>query len=140
MRLVSFSADHFDRFDRQEGLSDTFFIQKDSGIVLERSSAVAVSAIDPDGYVLFCCGFVTQWPGRHNAWAALSKRTSRRMFAVVSTMKRMVTLVPSGRIDLTVCSNFQPAHRLAKILGFRHHHHEERYWPDGGDADVYTRG
>lgn len=87
---------------------------------------------------IFCAGRIAQWEGRYILWAVLSEDARKHMLAVTRELMFFIELC-KGRLEIIVDSKFEAAHRWAKLLGFRLHHHEEMFLPDGGDADIYVR-
>lgn len=100
-----------------------------------------------DGYagligekVIFAVGAVRLWEGRYELWAMLSGDACKHMVWVTRVAKRLLQLrAGARRLEIIVKSDFKAAHRWAEMLGFRWHHHEERFLPDGSDADIYVR-
>lgn len=96
--------------------------------------------ITNDGKPIACFGRVTMWERRHIAWAILSKDAGRRMLSVVKAIKRAMAFEEgTGRYEAIIRSDFKAGQVMASILGFKWHHHEEGYLPNGGDAEVYVR-
>jgi hypothetical protein len=88
--------------------------------------------------VIFCAGRSLIWEGRYMLWAVLSQDACKHMLCVTREIKSFLQLC-RGRLEVVVDSKFEEAHRWARILGFKLHHHEEMFLPDGGDADIYVR-
>lgn len=91
--------------------------------------------------IVFCIGKITQWRGRHIVWALMSEKAGQHMVAIVRSLKQMIeNSKGDGRLELIVRSDFPQGCKLAeKILGFQFHHREERFLPDGADANIYVR-
>jgi hypothetical protein len=83
-------------------------------------------------------GRVKMWNGRFELWAMLSDEASAHMFKITRVAQRLLQLC-EGRLEVIVRSDFEQGHRWAKLLGFGFHHHEERFLPNGSDADIYVR-
>jgi hypothetical protein len=94
-----------------------------------------------DGEVLFCCGMAKCWEGRWVLWSMLSKKAAKHMLRITRISKRLIELHCNnyGRLEVTVRSDFEQAHRWVKMLGVPFHHHEEKFLPGGHDADIYVR-
>lgn len=93
-----------------------------------------------DDKVIFAVGRAKLWEGRYELWAMLSVDACKHMVWVTRVAKRLLTLCAGERrLEIIVKSDFEAAHRWATMLGFRLHHHEERFMPDGSDADIYVR-
>jgi hypothetical protein len=90
-----------------------------------------------DGQPLLCSGTIEQWPGRHMAWAYLSRHTGRHMYYV--TMRVIEYLARAqGRIETTVRADYEKGHRWAKMLGFTPEAYMWGYGPDGEDHVSYV--
>jgi hypothetical protein len=70
-----------------------------------------------DGDPIACAGVMTQWPGRHSAWAYMSAKTGPHMRWLTREVEARLPLY-KGRIDMTVRRDFPAGLRWAKILGF----------------------
>lgn len=70
-----------------------------------------------DDVPLSCGGIITCWPGRHECWAYLNRKTGRHMAFVTRVAKGKLLLV-KGRLDFTVRRDFGPGHRWARMLDF----------------------
>ena len=71
-----------------------------------------------DDVPLVCAGTVQAWPGRHQAWAYVSRGTLRHMSWITSEVLSNLARV-KGRIELTVRADFPAGLRWAKTLGFK---------------------
>lgn len=71
-----------------------------------------------DGSPIVCAGTIQHWPGRHQAWAYLSRDTGPHMLWITRQVKRVVDQV-KGRVEFTVRSDFEAGQRWAELLGFR---------------------
>lgn len=133
MNVVTFKAAHSALMRLQSAQYGESTID---GEILERLGD-AFTIMDGDKPVA-SIGRVTMWPGRYELWAALSEDAGRHMIAITKAAKRLLQLC-EGRLEIMVRSDFEQGHRWAKLLGFKHHHHEERFLPNGADADIYVR-
>lgn len=89
---------------------------------------------------VFCAGMIKLWHGRWLMWSMLSEEARRHLPRITKIGRRMLAEHNEpGRVEIIVKSDFEESHRWAKILGFELHHHEERFLPDGSDADIYVR-
>lgn len=88
--------------------------------------------------VIFCAGRTLIWEGRYMLWAVLSCDAHKYLLTITREIQAFMQLC-HGRLEVVVDSKFEEAHRWARILGFKLHHHEEMFLPDGSDADVYVR-
>lgn len=103
----------------------------------ERNETEAITVM-LDNSPLLCAGRVGVWEGRYQIWAVLSTDACRHMIALTREIRRWVGVCP-GRLEVIVRSDFEAGHRWVKLLGFKYHHHEEMFLPDGSDADIYVR-
>lgn len=140
IKVVPFKKEHALAVKLQPGQSDNVAVIDDAyASDLEKSSRVAMTGIVGDR-VVGCGGMVKLWPGRWLMWAILSEDARVHMVRATNICKRMLAMHDEpGRIEMIVKSDFKEAHRWAGLLGFKYHHHEERFLPDGSDADVYVR-
>lgn len=98
----------------------------------------AFAGIDGD-CVVFCGGRAELWPGRSIVWALLSKDAGHYMVRMTRIAKILLGMQEGGRLEVVIRSDFEQAHRWAKMLGFQHECHKPRYLPGGLDADEYVR-
>ena len=70
-----------------------------------------------DGKPIVCAGTIEQWPGRHQAWAYVSKGVLRHMPWITKAVLDNLALV-KGRVEFTVRADFRAGQRWAKTLGF----------------------
>lgn len=136
MNIVPFEPAHADRIDLQE--EQCKIGSEVTSEELARAGDAFTGMIGDE--VLFCAGRVRQWQGRWLLWAMLSKDANKYMLQITRAIRRLIDLAAmDGRLEVIVRSGFEEGHRWAKILGMRYHHHEERFLPDGSDADIYVR-
>lgn len=100
----------------------------------------AFTAIDGD-FIIGCGGLVEQWRGRWMLWSVLSVRAKDYMVRLTFAARRTIAMQGVGRrrLEAIVRTEFVEGHRWAKLLGLSFHHHEERFLPNGEDADIYVR-
>lgn len=132
--VVPFRAEHVSMMQIQESQAELksevppeALVGDDSFTVLHEDRVIAMG------------GFALQWKGRWVLWSTLSPEAAKHMVRITKMVKRAISMRPPGRLEIMVQSGFEQGHRWAEVLGFRHHSHEERYLPDGGDADIYVR-
>src|SRR3990167_2048474 len=70
-----------------------------------------------DGKPVFCAGTMEQWPGRHTAWAYMSKGTLPHMAWITKEVRKNLEGMV-GRIEFTVRKSFPAGQRWARHLGF----------------------
>ena len=93
------------------------------------------------GEVVACCGFVTVWPGRSQAWALISATIGPAGMVQLTRAAHREISKKTGRIEAFVAAEFQAAHRWMQLLGFKLETPEpmRRWFPEGGDASLYSR-
>jgi hypothetical protein len=93
-----------------------------------------------DGEIVVCLGKATQWKGRHIIWSVMSNKAGKHMVRIVRAMRRLVDAqTGEGRLEIIVRADFTEGCKLAKMMGFKMHHHEEQFMPDGSDANIFVR-
>lgn len=93
-----------------------------------------------DGSVVFCAGRAEIWHNRYMVWAVLSENAGVHMVSITRAVKGLLNAARGdGRHEMIVRPDFAEANRWATMLGFKLHHFEERFLPDGGDANIYVR-
>lgn len=70
-----------------------------------------------DGDPVACAGTLQQWPGRHLAWAYITRGTLPLMPWITEEVRKNLAGV-KGRIELTVRKDFPVGQRWARTLGF----------------------
>jgi len=137
MNIITFDPSHVLQFNPHAGqIESVGMISVDRASVLAESGPAFTGV---DGYDVIGCGGIAEvWEGRYVLWALLSEDSGKHMVKITKMAQRLLMLF-TGRIEVVVRSDFALGHRWAAILGFRHHHHEEKYFPGGLDADVYMR-
>lgn len=138
MKLVKFDPAHVTMFQPHAEQLESV-----GQVTLERARVLAMSGpcftgLDDDGNIVGCGGIAEVWEGRHMAWALLSVLSGRHMISITKTVRRLLLLV-DGRIEVVVRHGFDAGDRWAKALGFKFHHHEEKFLPGGFDANIYAR-
>ena len=94
-----------------------FHLDNDAATMRALELAPNTWTLVSDGTPIVCGGTLEQWPGRHMAWAYLSKMTAPHMFAATREAYKCVRQV-FGRIEFTVRMDFIHGHRWARMLGF----------------------
>lgn len=140
MKLVDFRAEHGMAIKVQKAQAEVVTeITPEYCQILAHSSDRAYTGMIGDT-VVFCCGRFEVWKGRYNLWALLSEDACKHMLRITRIGRRLFDLQQgSGRFEAIVRADFEQGHRWVKMLGMKLHHHEERFLPNGGDADIYVR-
>jgi len=137
VKIVDFQPEHLVRLRAQEAQSGV-----EPSLVYGQQLAAAGPAWSgvEEGRILFCAGKAMQWEGRYILWAILSSEAKCYMLQITRAVKRGMLLLEKGcRFEAIVQSNFDQAHRWARMVGMEWHHREERFLPNGADADIYVR-
>lgn len=137
MKIVPFEPSHLVGIDLQEWQSEITGELSPGYATSLASAGPAFTGIDGD-VVVFCGGCAKMWEGRHIVWSMLSKCSARHLISITRAAKRLIEM-QSGRIEAIIRSDFDQGHRWARMCGLSFHHHEERFLPNGRDADIYVR-
>lgn len=91
--------------------------------------------------IVGCAGVITFWPGRYQAWAVISATIGPEGMVQFTKAVRRFLALKTGRIELVVAAEFKAGHRWARLLGFSLETPEpmRRWFPEGGDASLYSR-
>ena len=137
VKIVDFQPEHLLRLKIQERQTEVEQSLEYGKALM--SAGPAWTGLDGER-VVFCAGKAEQWAGRYVLWAILAKEAKRHMLQITRAVKRGMLLLEDGaRFEAIVQSDFEQGHRWASMVGMRWHHHEERFLPDGTDADIYVR-
>lgn len=138
MRIIKYEPSHFMSISRQQMQNEAEFMNTEDAESLAKSGPSI--SIEVDGKIIACGGISQIWLGRWVMWALLSEEAGKHMVGLVRAGKRLMMMQPiNSRLEAQVRSDFTAAHDLVKLLGFNWHHHEEKFFPGGIDADVYVR-
>lgn len=90
--------------------------------------------------IIFCLGKAEIWKNRHVVWSMMSESAGKHMIGIVRAARRLIAMqAGDGRLEVMVRAEFGEGCRFAELMGFKFHHYEERFLPDGGDARIYVR-
>jgi hypothetical protein len=138
MMIVPFRSEHLSMIKEQAAQTADIEISEMTPAQIAGAGDAITIIIDDE--VMACIGRITMWKNRHLLWALMSANASKHMVKITKALKRMLTLqVGTGRYEMYVRADFIEGCRWAKILGFKLHHFEEQFLPDGADANVYVR-
>jgi hypothetical protein len=91
------------------------------------------------GEVLVCAGILKIHEGRGVAWSCISRNVGVHLFDITKIMRKFILMSPLKRIEMDVCCDFTPGHRMAKLLGFTiEAERRASYSPDGKDYALYS--
>lgn len=140
MIVTDFKPEHLLSIEPQPAQMDAMgSLTIEHGKMFIDKGGKAVTGI-ADGITMFCCGYVPIWRGRWLGWSLISKYIGTKMVWMIRVMRRSLDAHDQpGRIEIIVRDNFPQGRRMAEMLGFRFHHHEEKFLPDGSNADIFVR-
>lgn len=141
MIIVPFRPEHIDMIEIQPAQVPDAMCHNFNKMSMEqlRAAGPAITGIIDDK-VIFCLGRFEVWNGRHIVWSLLSKHAAKHMVSVVRAIKRALNMQTGmGRLEIIVRAAFPEGCKLAEMMGFKMHHYEEKFLPDGTDAKIYVR-
>jgi hypothetical protein len=90
--------------------------------------------------VLFCIGKIKVWPGRNIVWALISVEAKRYMKSITKIARQLWELQRGeGRFEAYVRSHWPQGWKWAELVGMKWEGHQQRFFPDGGDAETFVR-
>jgi RimJ/RimL family protein N-acetyltransferase len=92
-----------------------------------------------DGKIMIICGLTPIWEGRAVAWALISRHAPKHMLRITRRIQQFLKDAPFRRIEAQSDVNFEQAHKWLEILGFRQEGFARGFYPDGGDAYLWSR-
>lgn len=92
-----------------------------------------------EGEVIGCGGFAWITDSCIRAWALVSKHAGPHMFSATRTIRCMLEVSQTQRIEILIDADFPPAHRWAKMLGFEREGTLRKFGARGTDQDIYSR-
>lgn len=141
MRIVPFKPEHIDRM-REQGIQPSQamdMLGKNPEYAAELAKAgIACSAVEGDR-IIICSGVVTLWEGRGLAWALFPGDLGALFIGAHRAVKRFLDDCKLRRIEADIRTDFEPAHRWIKMLGFQRECTRRAYCPLGNDYDLYAR-
>lgn len=129
-RIESFSPCHLEKLQVQAE-------QRQEDLLGGLQNSVLFSLFDGEE-VMAVIGFVCLSPKRRMAVSLLSQNCGRDMLPIVRIMRRCYEIYKTERVEMTVKTDFKPAHRLAKLLGFEREGTLKKFL-NGQDYDIYAR-
>lgn len=134
MIVVDYKPEHALRIRVQKAQQEVVLTPEYAQSLAQGPAMTGLVGDDP----MFCIGKQMIWEGRWIVWGLLSEDAHEHMLAITRIARRMVAL-QRGRHEMIVRTGFKQGDRWARILGFTWHHHEERFLPNGKDAEIYVR-
>lgn len=93
-----------------------------------------------NGEIMLCGGFAQFYPGRGECWSFMSRYAGGHMVGVFRVVKTYIEMLTCRRVEMTVDCEFEPGHRLARMLGFQLEAPQMRaYDMFGRDRSLYAR-
>jgi hypothetical protein len=93
-----------------------------------------------DGKPMACVGVADKWYGRGECWALIDNYSGKHFVSIIRAMKRILDIITTERLEMTVQRDFKQAHRLAKLLGFELEADcMRKYGVTGLDYSLYAR-
>lgn len=142
MKVYPFRAAHLENLLLQPAQAHLReWMQRDHGIGKTYEAGYSFSLLDDDAKTLACAGLIEVWPGRASAWALLSADIAGAgMLRMVRAIKREFDLQKFERIEAYVDHEFEPGHRLMRLLGFENETpNGMRKFSLGRTNDLYSR-
>ena len=116
-RVVPFKRWHYDWLVGRGPHAERDVLVLVNGMVLDTLERANSWTAVVDGDPVACAGTLQQWPGRHLAWAYITRGTLPLMSWITDEVQRNLAGV-KGRIELTVRKDFPVGQRWARTLGF----------------------
>lgn len=140
IKIVPFTIMHYRQIEaqpRQEYIQA--YLDTDHVRALIRAGD-AFAGVRPDGTVVGAAGCMEVWKGRAVTWALLSTEAGKDFVQATRMVRRYLDVQPYRRIEATVDTSFDQAHRWVSLLGFRKESDcMKSYDPDGRDHALYAR-
>lgn len=93
-----------------------------------------------DGEVLCVAGIVERWAGCGLAHAIISANAGPHFKRVIGSIREhLETGHRYNRVECYVLTNWDEAHRMARVLGFRREGTMQQFDVYGNDCDLYAR-
>ncbi len=92
-----------------------------------------------DGKVLAAAGLIMLHAERASAWALLAEDSGKQFVAIFRAIRRFLDSQSIRRVDTWAFSEFEPARRWLRMLGFSPEGRMRSYCEDGSDAELYAR-
>jgi hypothetical protein len=138
VQVIPFEAKHFYEIDVQPAQAYVRdYVTPEHIKSLEGLNSYA--AIDENGKLLMCFGFIEIFPTRALMWGFLSATCGNHMTALTRIGKRLLEALPHNRVEIEVDCEFEQGHRWARVLGFELEIMRLKCWRlDGGDSALYS--
>lgn len=139
IRILDFDPAHLTAMSLQDSQSWMQPLLDDRHVEALRGQGRSWSVLDSDGAVLCCAGILPIWENRAEAWSLISGSAGPRFVPILRAMRRELDRYPAARIEITVETDFEQGHRMARLLGFEREGTMRSYMPTGRDYDLYSR-
>ncbi len=139
MIVVPFRAEHFGAFRVQPSQMALSAMVTPEHLAAIEEHTFARTGI-AGGEVVGVSGVVERFPGVGEAWAFLAADSGPHFVAITRMVREFLAELDYRRIEITCDAAFEPAHRWARLLGFKLEAPRLRaFLPGGGDAALYAR-
>ena len=128
LHMIPFEAEHFLRIEEQEAMSYLRPDRTPDMLDVFAASPFGFTGINDAGGVVISAGivpFLGDPPMVGEAWAVIAHDAQPFMLSIVKSMKRFLSACYLPRVQAVVRRDFDPGHRLVRMLGF------ELETPDG---------
>lgn len=98
-----------------------------------------VTPISMTTEVIACGGVGGLTDHRAECWMLISQHIGSYFFKFHKSVKRFLDEQEFQRLEMAVDPNFEAAKRWATMLGFQKEGRMRKYFPNAGDADLYSR-
>jgi hypothetical protein len=139
IRVIDFDPHHLTVMALQDAQAWMQPLLDDRHIETLRGHGKAWTAVDHGGRVLCCAGIIPIWDNRAEAWSLISGAAGKLFVPILRAMRRELDAYPANRIEITVETDFEQGHRMARLLGFECEGTMRAYLPTGRDCDLYAR-
>ena len=137
MRVEPFRAAHLEQLTLQPAQAAwRGRIDGETGAALEASGLAWT--LMRDERVVGCGGVVDRGGGRGEAWALLAQDAGLAMLAATRAVRRYFETAPFRRIEAVTATDFTPAARWARLLGFELEGRMRAFCDNGGDAERWA--
>lgn len=139
IRVIDFDPHHLTVMALQDAQAWMQPLLDDRHVETLRGQGRAWTVVDERGGVLCCAGIIPIWENRAEAWSLIAGSAGPRFVPILRAMRRELDAHPDVRIEITVESDFEQGHRMARMLGFEREGTMRAYLPTGRDCDLYAR-
>ncbi len=138
MICIPFKVEHFGRFKVQPSqMALSAMVSAEQLAAIEQHSFARTGIAG--GEIVGVSGVVERHPGVGEAWAFLAADSGPHFVAITRMVREFLGALDYRRVEITCDAEFEPAHRWARLLGFKLEAPRLRaFLPGGGDASLYA--